>query len=257
MFLFAAEDLQYNLLMLVVLAALPIVGFVVVWALRHWGYTARPWPVVFAAYGLPLLAALITYIVLQSADAFIVQGTLMDSFFRSTWQPLFLYWQALILLFAVQLLFPGKAWRGSVQTVDWSVGLISGLGCGIISAFLLSLLTQWQIQLPVVFNPPDPPGILHTLMPVVALVLLPLALESFFRGVLLEIWIMRFGWRRAVAFTAILSALLTFQPALFLPAGISAVVFALLRRERHFFAVVLAHVLTNAVIFLLGWQWVF
>jgi len=248
---------QFNLLLAMIFLILSISALLVIRALKHWGYSQKPWVTLFAAYGLPLLAIVITYIWLQIEQAPVMEGRLVDSFFKATWQPLFYFWQVMILLFSLQFLFPRNTDNRPFLPKHAAIGILTGLGCGLVSVFIISVISNLPVNQSNAITTATPPSFLRWMTTILALTLAPFVIEKFFRQMLLQTWQIRFGAVRGFWFTALAFSLLTFQPVLLLPALGSALLFSVLIETQPFGTVVIAHALTNAMILLIGWQWVF
>lgn len=268
--LFSNAESQYNLFLLGVLAALFLASFMVIWALRRWGYSGKPWVVLFTAYGLPLLAILVSYIWLRFTDAPLIEGNPISSFFRSTWQPFFFFWQVMVLFFSLNRLFPCDApdnlglVKRPLVSGELLAAILAGLGSGLVNVYVISVISnQTALSLAVA----DPPLLLRWMVVVLSLTIAPYALEYFYRRILADALRERFavspselsqgGERRAFWLTAAAFALLTFQPGLWIPAFISGIVYGLLAHVYNVRAAVIAHGITNALILLIGWQWVY
>ncbi len=249
-------DRQYTLLVAFIFFFLSLAALALVWLLRKYNYQNKPWVVLSAAYGLPMLATAISYAWLQFVQAPILADGLAGSLFRATWQPFLYFWQVLVLFFSLWLLFPAQRVAG-MTLLKFPAAVLAGLGCGLVSVFILSVVLNWSSQTARSIAAIDPPLVLRWVTMALALTVAPYAVEGFFRGVLLSGWQGRFGVARGFWMTAGLFALLTFQPALWLPALLSGALYALLVRHQTVVSAMIAHAVTNAVLLIIGWQWVF
>ena len=250
-------EFQYNLLLSFIFLFLLVAAFLVVWALKHWGYRQKPWVTLFAAYGLPFLAILITYTWLQWEQAPLIEGRLINSFFRATWQPLLYFWQVMILLFSFRFLFPSAFPRQVFERKHIVIGILAGLGSGLVNVFIISVISNLPVNQSLALSSAVPPPLLKWASMLLAISLAPYAFERFFRQILLQSWQTRFGSVKGFWLVAVAFALLTFQPTLMLPALGSAILFGLLIQTQPFGTVVIAHAVTNALILFAGWQWVY
>jgi len=248
---------QYNILLFSILLFLCFAAYLVVWAFKNWGYTEKPWVTLFTAYGLPFLAILISYVWLQLENAPLIEGRLVTSFFRATWQPLLYFWQVMILLFSLRLLFPRVPSTYPFQLTDILIGILVGLACGLVNVFIISVISNMTAQQNASLTALNPPSLLYWMAIILSLSLAPYALEKFFRQVLMQYWQKRYGISKGFWLVAFSFAVLTFQPVLWLPALCSAIVFGFLIQKQHVSAVVIAHAVTNALILFVGWQWVY
>jgi len=248
---------QYNILLLTILLFLCFAAFLVVWALKNWGYAEKPWVTLFTAYGLPFLAILITYAWLQFENAPLIEGRLVTSFFRATWQPLLYFWQVMVLLFSLWLLFPRVPSIHPFQLKDIGLGILAGLACGLVNVFIISVISNMTAQQDASLTAITPPSLLHWMTICLSLSLAPFALEKFYRQVLMQFWQKRYGVTKGFWMVAGSFAILTVQPVLWLPALCSAVVLAVMIRKQHVSTIIIAHAVTNALILFVGWQWVY
>lgn len=249
-------DRQYTILAALVFFFLALAALLLVWLLRKYNYRDKPWVVLSAAYGLPLLAILITYAWLKFMQAPILADGLAGSLFRATWQPFLYFWQVLVLFFSLWLLFPARKVDG-IPLPKLPAAVLAGLGCGVVSVFILSVLLNWSTQTARSIAAIDPPAVLRWVTMALALTVAPYAVEGFFRQVLLSSWQGRFGVIKGFWMTAGMFAFLTFQPALWLPALLSGALYALLVKHQSLVSAMIAHAVTNAVLLIVGWQWVF
>jgi membrane protease YdiL (CAAX protease family) len=250
-------ETQYNILLSTIIVFLCFAALLLVWALKNWGYGQKPWVTLIAAYGLPLFAFLVSYVWLRYSNSSLVAGRLVGSYFWATWHPILYVWQVLVLLFSLWLLFPRQDKAPKIEGSHILAGLLAGLGSGLVSVFIISVISNYAAQQAMPLTMAQPASLLRWLTIILSLTLAPIALEGFFRQVLIRDWQIRYGAQKGFWLVALLFALLTFQPALWLPAFISAVVFAFLAQSQSFAAAVMAHTLGNALLLLVGWQWVF
>ena len=248
---------QYNILLFTILLFLSFAAIFVVWAFKNWGYTEKPWVTLFTAYGLPFLAILISYVWLQLENAPLIEGRLVTSFFRATWQPLLYFWQVMILMFSLWLLYPRVPSTHPFQLKDILIGILAGLACGLVNVFIISVISNMTAQQNASLTALNPPSLLYWMTIVLSLSLAPYALEKFFRQVLMQYWQKRYGISKGFWLVAGSFAVLTFQPVLWLPALCSAIVFGVLIQKQHVSAIIIAHAVTNALILFVGWQWVY
>lgn len=248
---------QYALLAALIFIFLSFSALAVVWLLKKYQYHQKPWVVLVAAYGLPLLATIISYFWLQLQDSPVVAGSLGSSFFRATWQPFFYFWMAMVLFFSIWLLFPvAEREQMRIEKNQLLPALLTGLGCGLVSIFIVSVLLNWSSQAARPLAAIDPPSVLRWVTIAASLSLAPFALEGFFRQVLLQRWQTAYGEKRGFWLVAGLFALSTLQPALWLPGLISGALFARLSLRYSAGGAVIAHFVCNAVLLIAGWQWV-
>jgi membrane protease YdiL (CAAX protease family) len=250
-------EVQYNLLLSFIFLFLLVAAFLVVWALKHWGYEQKPWVTLFAAYGLPFFAIVITYIWLQLEQAPLIEGRLINSFFRTTWQALLYFWQVMILLFSFRFLYPGVFSRQILERKHIVIGILAGLGSGLINVYMISVTSNLPVNQSLALSAAVSPPLLKWTSSILAISLAPFAFERFFRQILLQSWQTRFGSVKGFWLVAVAFALLTFQPTLMLPALCSTIIYGLLIQTQPFGTVVIAHALTNALILIAGWQWVY
>jgi membrane protease YdiL (CAAX protease family) len=250
-------EVQYNLLISFIFLLLLVAAFLVVWALKHWGYEQKPWVTLFAAYGLPFLAIVITYIWLQLEQAPLIEGRLINSFFRTTWQALLYFWQVMILLFSFRFLYPAVIPRQILERKHIVIGILTGLGSGLINVYMISVISNLPINQSLALSTSVVPPLLKWSSSILAISLAPYAFERFFRQILVQSWQTRFGSVKGFWLVAVTFALLTFQPTLMLPALCSAILYGLLIQTQPFGTVVIAHAVTNALILFVGWQWVY
>lgn len=251
-----ALERQYTLLVALIFFFMALAALALVWLLRKYNYREKPWVVLSAAYGLPLLATAISYAWLTFVQAPILADGLAGSLFRATWQPFLYFWQVMVLFFSLWLLFPARLVDG-IALQKLPAAVLSGLGCGVVSVFILSVLLNWSNQAARSLAAIDPPAVLRWVTMALALSVAPFAIEGFFRQILLSGWQARFGGTKGFWMVAGLFAFLTFQPALWLPALISGVAFSLLVRYQSLTSAMIAHAVANAVLLIVGWQWVF
>ncbi|OJX39948.1 MAG: hypothetical protein BGO78_14265 [Chloroflexi bacterium 44-23] len=251
-----ALERQYTLLVALIFFFMALAALALVWLLRKYKYREKPWLVLSAAYGLPLLATAISFTWLMFVQAPILAGGLAGSLFRATWQPFLYFWQVMVLFFSLRLLFPVRQISG-IPLQKLPAAVLSGLGCGVVSVFILSVLLNWSNQAARSLAAIDPPAVLRWVTMALALSVAPFAAEGFFRQILLSGWQARFGGTKGFWMVAGLFAFLTFQPALWLPALISGVAFSLLVRYQSLTSAMIAHAVANAVLLIVGWQWVF
>ena len=250
-------EFQYSLLLSFIFLFLLVAAYLVVWALKHWGYAQKPLITLFAAYGLPILAIVITYTWLQLEQAPLIEGRLINSYFRVIWQPLLYFWQVMILLFSFRFLFPGVFPRQILERKHIVIGILAGLGSGLINVYMISVISNLPINQSLALTTAVSPPLLKWTSTILAISLAPFAFERFFRQILQQSWQTRFGSVKGFWLVAVAFALLTFQPTLMLPALCSAILYGLLIQTQPFGTVVIAHAVTNALILFAGWQWVY
>ena len=157
---------------------------------------------------LPLLAIVITYTWLQWEQAPLIEGRLINSFFRATWQPLLYFWQVMILLFSFRFLFSNAFPRQVFERKHIVIGILAGLGSGLINVFIISVISNLPVNQSLALSSAVPPPLLKWASMLLAISLAPFAFERFFRQILLQSWQTRFGsvkgfWLVAVAFAVI------------------------------------------------------
>lgn len=233
--LFNASELdiegQYSLFVAFIFLILLLSAFLVVWLLRKYKYQDKPWVTIVAAYGLPVMATLISYLWLTFTRAPVLAGGLAGSLFRATWQPFLYFWMAMILFFSVWFLFPAAGQPARLEIKHILPAILGGLGCGVVNVFMLSIILNWSTQQAAPISAIDPPVILRLVTILLSLTVAPYALEGFYRHILLSSWQARFGEMRGLWLVAAAFAFLTLQPALWLPALLSGVVFGLLAKK--------------------------
>ena len=239
-------EVQYNLLLSFIFLFLLVTAFLVVWALKH-GDTAKTMGYPIPAYGLPFFAIVITYIWLQLEQAPLIEGRLMTSFFRTTWQALLYFWQVMILLFSFRFLYPGVFSREILERKHIVIGIFAGLGSGLINVYMISVISNLPVNQSLALSAAVLPPLLKWTSLILAISLAPFAFERFFRQILLQSWQTRFRSVKGFWLVAVAFALLTFQPILMLPALCSAIIYGLLIQTQPFGTVVISHALTNAL----------
>lgn len=250
-------EMLYNILLASIFLFLLIAAFLVVRALQHWGYVNKPWVTLMAAYGLPFLVIVITYLWLQMEKAPLIEGRLINSFFQATWQPLLYFWQVMILVFSLRMLFPGTIPRQNFQWESVLVGVLAGLGAGLVNVFIISVLANLTANQTSLQTSLAPPSLLKWSSILLAISLAPYVVERFFRQILLDAWQSRFGNGKGFWLVAVLFAVVTFQPILMLSAFCSAILLGVLIQRYPFSTILVAHIVINAVLLIAGMQWVY
>ncbi len=179
-------------------------------------------------------------------------------------QPWVFLWQALFLAVFVTFQFwqsrPGRLLKAAPLTIDtYLAGPLAGLGLWLVAYFCYNLLTPPAPHVP---DPSIPttlaalPFALHAAVIFIALAVAPWAEETFFRGRLLPSWQSKMGvWGMLLA--GALFATLQFRPLLWLPAFILAVGLSFVTRASGRLApAILAHIVFNLMMLLVGWQMV-
>jgi membrane protease YdiL (CAAX protease family) len=244
-----SANLQYNLVLAILMVFLPLAALLVVWALRFWGYRGKPWTVLVTAYGLPLLAVIIIHLRLMAVDS----PLLVDGLYRSTWQPLYYLWQTFVLLFSGWFLFSRSGAVKVASFKEMMAGLVTGLGIGVGAAFFCSILIHQFRLSGRVITTPDPPGLLLWAVLAVGLTLSPYAVQYFYRTILEPYWAKTYSEPVVVLMTAAVFALVQAR-LLLLPVGFAAGLgFSLLFRRTALWPAVAAHAVFNLVLFGLGW----
>jgi hypothetical protein len=155
---------------------------------------------------------------------------------------------------------PGRLLRLAPLTLDNCLaGPLAGLGLWLVAYFCYNLLTPPAPRLPDPNIPGALPGLPFALQAAVifiALAVAPWAEETFFRGRLLPLWQTKMGvWGMLLA--AAIYATLQLRPLLWLPAFILAVGLSLVMRASGRLApAILAHIVFNLLMLLVGWQMV-
>lgn len=244
---------QYNLILAILLVFLPLAAFLVVWALRFWGYRGKPWTVLVTAYALPLLAVIIIHFRLMAVDSPLLAGGLSANLYRSTWQPLYYLWQTFVLLFSGWFLFPRSGAVKGASFKEMMAGLVTGLGLGIGGAFFCSILIHQFRLSGRVITTPDPPGLLLWMVLAVGLTLSPYAVQYFYRTILEPYWSKTYSEPVVILMTAAVFALVQAR-MLLIPVGFAAGLgFSLLFRRTALWPTVAAHAVFNLILFGLGW----
>ena len=216
------------------------------------------------AYLVPLLAFVIPEILngrTNSSDPVLQQAA---------GQPWVFLWQALILAVFMAFQFwqqsrtqptgAGQQLKIAPITLDtFLAGPLVGLGLWLVAYFCYNLLTPPAPHIP---DPTIPttlaalPFALHTALIFIALAVAPWAEETFFRGRLLPLWQTKMGgWGLILAAAAY--ATLQFRPLLWLPAFILALGLSLMVKASGRLApAVMAHIVFNLLMLLVGWQMV-
>ena len=248
-----SANLQYNFILSIVLIFLPLAAFMVVWALRFWGYREKPWTVLVSAYVLPLMAVIIIHLRLLAVNSPLLVGGLSANMFRSTWQPLYYLWQTFLLLFSGWLLFPRPGAGKDVNAGDVIRGLLTGLGLGLGGAFFCSILIHQFRLSGRIITTPEPPGLLLWVVLGFGLTLSPYAVQFFYRMILEPYWGKTRSDRVVLLMAAVLFALVQAR-LLLLPVVFAAGLgFSLLYRRTSLWAAVAAHAVFNLVLFGVGW----
>ncbi|MDR3575357.1 MAG: CPBP family intramembrane metalloprotease [Anaerolineaceae bacterium] len=189
---------------------------------------------------------------------------------KAAGQPWVFLWQALIL--AVFMAFQywqqsrslsgmaGQPLKVTPLTIDnFLAGPLVGLGLWLVSYFCYNLLTPPAPHIPdptLEVTLPALPFALHAAVIFIALAVAPWAEESLFRGRIFPRWQAKIGvW--GLLLSAALYATLQFRPLLWLPAFILALGLSLVVRASGRLApAVIAHIVFNLLMLLVGWQMV-
>jgi membrane protease YdiL (CAAX protease family) len=185
-------------------------------------------------------------------------------------QPWVFLWQALILAVFVAFQFwqesraapagTSRPLRVAPLTFDtYLAGPLAGLGLWLVAYFCYNLLTPPAPHVPdptVLATLPGLPFALHAAVIFIALAVAPWAEETFFRGRLMPFWQKNMGiW--GVLLAAAVYATLQFRPLLWLPTFILAIGLSLvIRASGRLAPAIMAHIVFNLLMLLVGWQMV-
>ncbi len=246
---------------LCLLAGIGSLGWLLSWrrgVSPRFGMALPPWALILLAYGLPLALLLLPeWTISLSRPAASGWKSLLGAAGLSTGQPWLFLWQAVVLTgYQLTTLFSVNA-RQNTPLEAWTIvfSLLAGLGLWLVSVYLFGLLTaQLSILSTGSLTPPLPP-LLAIPFGLTAVLLAPWAEESFWRGELFQRWVKPMGVYGSSLATAALFAALQFRPLLFLPAFLLGLGLALLTyHTQRLYPAVLAHMLFNALMLLLGWN---
>jgi membrane protease YdiL (CAAX protease family) len=205
------------------------------------------WAVLLLAYVIPLLAfQLPDWLAYVHANGF-TPDLLFSTAMLGAGQPWYFLWQMLVLAGVA-----AAGWRRWVVQL-WPpkrmfllAGLVAGLGLWLANSFIISLISAANA------TPPGASGMdLRAATIWLGLLLAPLAEEIFFRGRLGSQWNGRWGWLAA----ALVYALLQGHALLWLPGLLTGLGLGeLTRRSGSLLPAVVAHLVCNAGMLLLGWN---
>ena len=237
---------------------------------RRRGQTERPLQgiPVLLVLGLAYLVPVLAFVVPVVLDGL---SNLSDPVLQqAAGQPWVFLWQALILAVFTAFQFwqqsrtqpaeSGHLLKMAPLSFDTLLsGPLAGLGLWLVAYFCYNLLTPRPPHLPGASLPaglPALPFALHAAVIFIALAIAPWAEESFFRGRIQPLWQSKMGvWGLLLA--AAFYATLQFRPLLWLPAFILALGLGLVTRLSGRLApAILAHMVFNLLMLLVGWQMV-
>lgn len=225
----------------------------------RFGMALPIWALMLLAYGLPLVLLLLpewaVFLIRPEAEGW---KSLLGGAGLSAGQPWLFLWQTMVL--AGYRLMRSNPVIASKETPPkfWlaALSLLIGLGLWLVSMYAFGLMTALPFFLSAgALNAPPLPPALSIPFGLVAVLLAPWAEESFWRAELFQRWIKPLGASGSALAGAVLFAVFQFRPLLFLPALLLGLGTALLTHQtRRLYPAVLAHMLFNFFMLLLGWN---
>lgn len=178
-------------------------------------------------------------------------------------QPWLFLWQALILAFLGIPLVQERGGRAiplsAKRPPEWLSGLLGGAAIALLSGFLFSISRVWvenTFAAVEITRPMEVAPLIRWVTLLIGLAIAPWAEERFFRGELINRWQPRLGAWGAVFASAALFATLQLRPLVWLPAFLAGIGFSWLTQiYGNPRAAIAAHMVVNALLFALGWQW--
>lgn len=224
----------------------------------RFGMELPAWALILLAYGLPLALLLLPeWIIFLSRPATGGWKSLLGAAGLSAGQPWLYLWQAVVLA-GYRLTRSTDVSSRPAPPQAWLIAfsLLIGLGLWLVGMYVFALMTaQPVVLISGALTPPALPPVLAIPFGLVAIFLAPWAEESFWRGELLQRRITSPGVIGSALMTSALFAALQFRPLLFLPAFLLGLGLALLAHHtQRLYPAVLAHMIFNILMLLLGWN---